>query len=262
MRSLTVDPRHDPVTRVPVRTRTAMRQVARRLDTHGPRAERAQAERDLVQTAHQVAEVAVLNERQRLARELHDSVAQTLFGITLSASRVLMLLERGETEQVRTIVSDVLRQANDSQTELRVLVRGLRSDESSHLARGLTDALASLAWELEATARCQVRLSLAVEPDIAPSTKATLYRIAREALHNITKHAQALHVDLELEVGPSEVTLSVTDDGRGFDPDATPPGHFGVQLMCEQALALGATLDVVTGPGRGTQVRVRMGRPL
>jgi signal transduction histidine kinase len=256
MRSPTVDPWHDPVARVG--TRTVMRQIPRRLARHAPRPERTQAERDLVQTAHQVAEVAVLNERQRLARELHDSVAQTLFVITLNASRVLTLLEHSETEQVRSIISDMLRQANNSQTELRALVQDLRLDESAQLARGLTDELAKLATDLEAG--CQVRLSLAAEPDIAPSTKATLARIAREALRNVAKHAQATRVDVVLEVGSADVTLSVTDDGRGFDSDAAHPGHFGLQLMREQALAVGATVDFVTGPGRGTQVRVRVDR--
>jgi signal transduction histidine kinase len=237
-----------------------MRQIARRLDTHLPRPQRALAERDLVQTAHQVAEVAVLDERQRLARELHDTVAQSLFGITLHASRVLRLLERNDAEQVHDIVSDMLRLANDSQSELRALVHGLRSDESTQLARGLTHALASLATELEATTGCQVRLQLAAEPDLAPSARATLHRLAREALRNVAKHAQATHVEVVLEVGSTDVTLSITDDGRGFDPGAAHPGHFGMQLMCEQAVAIGAALEVVTSPGRGTDVRVRLAR--
>jgi signal transduction histidine kinase len=203
---------------------------------------------------------AVHNERQRLARELHDSVAQTLYGITLNASRVLTLLERSETERVHSIVNDMLRLANDSQMELRALVRDLRSDESSQLPRGLTGALASHATDPEATEGCQVRVSLADEPDIAPSTKATLARIAREALHNVAKHAQASHVDLVLEVGPSAVTLLIADDGNGFDPDASHPGHFGLQMMCEQALAVGAALELVSAPGRGTQIRVRVGQ--
>src|SRR5713226_5669280 len=156
-----------------------------------------------VDPRHRSAEVAVHNERQRLARELHDSVAQTLYGITLNAARALALLERSETERVHSIVNDMLRLANDSQTELRALVHDLRSDESYQLARGLMGALTSHATDLEATAGCQVRLSLADEPDIAPSSKATLARIAREALHNVAKHAQATHVDLVLEVGPS-----------------------------------------------------------
>jgi signal transduction histidine kinase len=241
-----------------------MRQVSRRRDTHAQCAERTSAEGDLVHAAHRAAEVAVHHERQRLARELHDSVVQTLFGITLNASRVLTLIERSETEQVRTIVSDMLRLANDSQTELRALVHGLRTDESSPQEGGLSGALvsqlASEAAAFEARGGCQVRLSLADEPDIAPSTKATLARIAREALHNVAKHAQATRVDLVLEVGPSDVMLLLTDDGRGFDPYASHPGHFGLQLMCEQAMTVGAVLELVSAPGRGTQVRVRVGR--
>jgi signal transduction histidine kinase len=213
-----------------------------------------------MQIAHRAAEVAVYDERLRLARELHDSVAQTLFGITLNGSRVLTLLERNETEQAHAIVSELVRLANASQTELRALVHDLRSDESDELQGGLTGALASQAVQLQARTGCQVRLSLADEPDIAPSTKVTLVRIAREALHNSEKHAQATHVDLVLEVGPSDVTLLVADDGRGFDPSASHPGHFGLQLICEQALAVGAALELVSAPGRGTQVRVRVGR--
>jgi signal transduction histidine kinase len=258
MRSPTLAPRHDPLTGV--LTPTFARQISRRLGTHVQRAERARAEGDPIETTHRAVETAVRDERLRLARELHDTVAQSLYGIALGASRVLTLLERSETEQVRTVVSDMLRLAADGQAELRALVHDLRSDESSQLEGGLTGALARQEIALEAQGGCQVRLSLADEPDIAPSTKATLARIAREALHNVAKHGQATHAELVLEVDPSEVMLSVADDGRGFDPYASRPGHFGLQLMCEQALAIGAALELVSAPGRGTQVRVRVGR--
>jgi signal transduction histidine kinase len=241
-------------------TRRSRRPISRRLDTHAQRPDRVLAEGDLVLAGHRAAEAAVRKERQRLARELHDSVAQTLYGLTLNASRLLTLLERSQTEQAHSIVNDMLRLANDSQTELRALVQDLRADEADQLPRGLTGALASQAAGLEATAGCQVRLTLAAEPDIPPSTKATLARIAKEALHNITKHAQARHVDLVLEVSSSDVTLLVADDGHGFDPYASHPGHFGLQLMCEQAMAVGAALELVSAPGQGTQVRVRVGR--
>src|ERR1700738_211571 len=125
------------LTREPI---TSKRQLSRRRDTHTQRPERAPADDGLVQPRG-AAEVAVREERRRLAHELHDSVAQTLFGITLNASRVLTLLERSEIRQVHTIVSEMLRQATDSQRELRALVHNLRSDESSQLQGGLTGAL-------------------------------------------------------------------------------------------------------------------------
>ena len=127
------------------------------------------------------ADVAVQQERGRVASDLHDTVAQTLYGINLSAARVLALLERSETALVQSVVEELL-----------------------HLATGLESRTGS-----------QVRVSLANEPDLANTTKATLIRIAREALHNIAKHAPATHVDLVLEVGPTEVRLLVADDGRG-----------------------------------------------
>jgi signal transduction histidine kinase len=100
-------------------------------------------------------------------------------------------------------------------SELRALVHDLRSGQPLPLQGGLTGTLASLATGLESRTGSQVRLSLANEPDLANTTKATLIRIAREALHNIAKHAPATHVDLVLEVGPTEVMLLVADDGRG-----------------------------------------------
>jgi signal transduction histidine kinase len=237
-----------------------MRRISRRLDTHAQYPEQAVAKGDLGLPAQRTAEVAVHIERMRVARELHDSVAQSLYGISLSASRVLALLDRGETKHVYSIVSEMLRLASDSQTELRAVVHELRSDESRQLQGGLTGALASEAAQLQARTGYEVRLSLPDEPDIAPSTKATFARIAREALNNSAKHARATSVDLALEVGRSDVTLLVTDDGSGFDPYASHPGHFGLHLMREQATAVGATLELVSAPGQGTQVRVRVAR--
>src|SRR6266851_6772413 len=206
------------------------------------------------------AEVAVQQERGRVASDLHDTVAQTLYGISLSAARVLALLERSETAQAQSVVQELLHLANDGQTELRTLLHDLRSGQPLPLQGGLTGTLASLATGLESRTGSQVRLSLADEPDIPPSTKVTLFRIAREALHNSEKHARATHVDLVLEVGPTEVMLLVADDGRGFDPSAARPGHFGLQLMREHATAVGGALDLVSAPGRGTQVRISVVR--
>jgi signal transduction histidine kinase len=256
MRSFTLDSSREPIRRVV--TRAALPQRSRRQAPHAQTPERTLAEGDLIRNPQRGVSVAVHNERLRIARELHDSVAQTLFGITLNASRVLVLVERGETEQVHAIISDMLRLANDSQIELRAVVQDLRSEESDQLQRGLTGALASYAANFEARGGCQVRVSLPDEPDLVPTTKASLARIAREALRNVAKHAQAAHVDLVLEVRSSDVTLWVTDDGRGFEAHAAHPGHFGLQLMREQAMNVGADLEVASTPGGGTEVRARV----
>src|ERR1700704_596908 len=195
------------------------------------------------------ADVAVQQERGRVASDLHDTVAQTLYGISLSAAQVLALLERSETAQVQSVVEELLHLANDGQTELRTLLHDLRSGQPFPLQGGLTGALANLATGLESRTGSQVRLSLADEPDLVNTTKAALIRIAREALHNVAKHARATHVEVLLEAGPTEVTLLITDNGRGFDLWQSHPGHFGLQLMREHATAFGAALDLVSAPG-------------
>ena len=209
------------------------------------------------------ADAAVQQERTRVARDLHDTVAQTLYGISLSAARVLALFERNETGQVQSVVEDLLHLANDGQTELRTLLHDLRSSDEfnqDQFQEELTRALCSQAADLHARAGCQVSLSIPDEPDLAHATKATLIRIAREALYNIAKHACATRVDLVLEVAPAEVMLLVADDGRGFDPSAAHPGHFGLHMMREHALAIAGALEVVSAPDHGTQIRVRVMR--
>ena len=203
---------------------------------------------------------AVYQERVRLARDLHDSVAQTLYGITLSASRVLVLLERSETTQQQAILEDLLQQANEGQKQVRALVLELRSGELDQLQGGLTGALRRLAADIQARAGYHVSLSLADEPDVAPSTKVALARISREALCNAAKHARAQRLGLVLEVDPESVTLRVADDGQGFDPSQPYPGHFGLQSMRERAAAVGGTFDLISAPGRGTEVHVRVSR--
>jgi signal transduction histidine kinase len=209
-----------------------------------------------------VGNVAVYEERVRLARELHDSVAQTLYGITLSASRVLVLLERSETTQQQAILEDLLQQANEGQRQVRALLHELRSGELDQLQGGfeLSGALLRLAADAQARAGYNVSLSVADEPDVAPSTKVALAGIAREALSNVAKHARAQRVDLVLEVDPADVTMRVADDGRGFDPSQAYPGHFGLQSMRERATAVGGTLDLISASGRGTEIRVRVSR--
>jgi signal transduction histidine kinase len=97
---------------------------------------------------------------------------------------------------------------------------------------------------------------------VPATTKDALVSISREALHNVVKHARADRVDIVLEVLAGETVLLITDDGRGFDPAASHPGHFGLQSMRERATALGAMLGVVSADGVGTQIRVCIPRAI
>ena len=196
----------------------------------------------------------MLQERTRIARELHDTVSQTLYAITLTASRALRVLKQSEGNEVQHFIDDVLQLATAGQSELRALLTNIRSDRLP--PGGLTAGLANLAADVRTRHGLEIRLSLADEPDVPATTKDALVLISREALHNVVKHACADRVDIVLDVLAGETVLLITDDGHGFDPAASRPGHFGLQSMRERAAALGGTLDLLSAHDLGTQIRV------
>jgi signal transduction histidine kinase len=208
-----------------------------------------------VRNAHLVAEAqdqAGLVERQRLARELHDSVSQALYGITLGA-RTALALSREHPDQLGEPLEYVLSLAEAGVTEMRSLIFELRPD--SLAAEGLVAALRRRVDVLRTRHRLDVAADLGVEPDLPLPVKETLYAIAQEAMHNVVMHAHAGHVRLRLTLTEHQVELDVRDDGVGFEPDSPTPGHYGMQTMRERATALGGTVWIRGRPGRGTVVR-------
>lgn len=199
---------------------------------------------------------AMLRERARIARELHDSVSQTLYAITLTASRGLRFLERKESNEIQDIIDDVLQLANAGQTELRAILANVQPD--SVPSGGLTAGLATLAGNVRTQTGLDIRLSLAAEPDAPATIKEALLLISREALRNVVKHAGAQRVEIRLDVQTRQILLRIADDGRGFDPGLSRPGHFGMQSMRERAAVLGGTLELVSTQGLGTQICVRV----
>ena len=203
-------------------------------------------------------ESAVLQERARIARDLHDSVSQTLYAITLSTVRAMRLLEQQEAAELQPIIENVLRLANAGQTELRALLTDIRSEQ---LPGALTAGLTKLAADVHTQSGLDVRLSLIAEPDLPAATKEALVLISREALHNAVRHASAAQVNIVLGLAAGEIVLRISDNGRGFDPGPSRPGHFGLQSMRERAAGIGATLELLSAEKIGTQVRVRIARP-
>jgi signal transduction histidine kinase len=202
---------------------------------------------------------AALAERQRLARELHDSVSQALYGIALNASAAAELFDAGP-ERARGLVQDVLHLAETGLAEMRALIFELRPESLEQ--EGLVGALEKQVAAVQARHGLQVRLSLGSEPDLPAPTKEALYRVAQEALHNAAKHARARTLDLVLEVGPGDVELRVADDGRGFDPHRDFPGHLGLCSMRERAAAVGGRLEIDSAPGAGTRLSMRVPAPV
>ena len=200
----------------------------------------------------------MLHERARIARELHDSVSQTLYAITLTASRALRLLEQKKGNDIQPIIDDVLELANAGQSELRAILTNINPGRLP--SGGLTAGLAALAAKVRTQTGLDIRLSLADEPDAPATTKEALMLISREVLHNVVKHADADRVEIGLEVDAGQMLLMIADDGRGFDPTLSRPGHFGMQSMRERAALFGGTLELVTTQGVGTQICVRVPR--
>jgi PAS domain S-box-containing protein len=211
-----------------------------------------------VENAHLFAEArgkAVLEERQRLARELHDSVSQALYGIALGAKSAREWLDDDPAE-VAEPLDYVLSLAEAGITEMRALIFELRPESLE--SEGVVAALEKQAAALEARHRIAVKTTLCEEPEAPLEAKEALYRIAQEALHNIVKHARASNVEIKMECDPGRLNLEVSDDGLGFDAKGDFPGHLGLQSMHERASRLGGMLKVESALDEGTIVHARI----
>jgi signal transduction histidine kinase len=203
----------------------------------------------------QAQQLAVLEERQRIARELHDSVSQALYGIGLGARTAHALLDR-DPDKAAEPIEYILSLAEGGLAEMRALILELRPDSLER--EGLVSALSKQAAALCARHGLEVETVLGEEPDLALEAKEGLYRIAQEALNNTIKHAQASRVVIRLQEDSGEIVLSVQDDGVGFDPQDEYPGHMGLHTMRERVERLGGTLHIESAPGQGTRTRVTL----
>jgi signal transduction histidine kinase len=206
----------------------------------------------------QAQDRAALDERQRLARELHDSVSQALYGIALGARTARALLDR-DPAQAAEPLDYMLSLTDTAMEEMRALILELRPESLER--EGLASALRKLAEATQHRQRLIVQAHICNEPAIALEAKQAFYRIAQEALHNIIKHANATTIDLTLETAPDAVTLTVADDGAGFDPDASFPGHLGLRSMRERMARLGGDLTITSAPGQGATIRATLSIP-
>ena len=211
-----------------------------------------------IENAHlfaQTRRLAALEERQRLARELHDSVSQVLYSIGLAGHTALTYLEQDPDQSVEPM-RYVLSLADAGLAEMRALIFELRPDSLEK--DGLVVALTRQAAALRARHELEVETELCEEPDLPLDAKETLYRIAREALNNVVKHAQASGVVIRLQDLRDEAQLVVQDDGIGFDPQREYPGQMGLNSMRERAAELRGALEIESVAGKGTCLRVRI----
>jgi len=196
---------------------------------------------------------AVIRERQRLARDLHDAVSQTLFSASLLAESIPHLWEH-KPDQARQSLTDLHRLNRGALAEMRNLLLELRPAALAQM--NLRDLLQQLSNALLGRTRLVVSLEMTGEYNPASEVRVAFYRIAQEALNNIAKHARASQVTITLLSRPGQTRLTIVDDGRGFDPHRPRPGHFGLEIMQERAASIGAALSVNSEPDRGTEIVV------
>lgn len=220
------------------------------------RAEQARSrERELRLLYEQAQELAALQERQHLARELHDSVSQALYGITLGIHTALEVQER-DPQQATASLEYAIALAEAGFAEMRALIFELRPESLE--AEGLVVALTKQVTVLRTRYKLTVEADLGEEPALSLERKHVLYRIAQEACHNIVKHARAGTVVLRLVEQENSVLLEVRDNGRGFNPTSSFPGHLGLRSMQERVAKVRGTLTIESAPGQGTCIRVRV----
>lgn len=195
--------------------------------------------------------LAAMEERQRIARDLHDAVSQTLFSANVIAETLPRLWER-DPERAKEKLSDLQRLTRGAMAETRAVLWELQPTAMEII--DLSGLLREMAAALRNRKRLNVLLKLDEEPPIPNEIKIILYRIVQEALNNIIKHARATEVRLELQTQPGMVRLVIQDNGRGFDPNK--PWGEGLQGMAERAAEIDATFKVTSAQGNGTQVSV------
>jgi signal transduction histidine kinase len=201
----------------------------------------------------QAQQVAVVEERQRLARELHDSVTQALYGVTLYSEAAAGHLALGHTDRTAEHLQELQDTAQEALAEMRLLVFELRPPILEEL--GLAAALQARLQAVEGRAGLRTEFKTNVDQRLPPDVEEGLYRIALEALNNALKHAQARNIGVHLRQERPTVTLEIADDGIGFDPAAASEGGgVGLSAMQERAVELGGRLTVRSAPGSGTRI--------
>ncbi len=227
-------------------TRTELRLLSTIAYQVGMAIERARLEQEQTRLAR-------AEERARIAREIHDTLAQGLTAIGLHIEGSLPYLE-SDPRRARKRLQQALATTRESLEEARRSVLDLRTGLPG--GKSLNEALAALARTLTAETGVRVHLQATVGALLPLQVETELYRIAQEALANVRRHAAAHNVTLTVRRSARAVSLTVRDDGRGFDPHAVADGHHGIIGMRERAALLGGRLRLESRPGEGTVLRV------
>jgi signal transduction histidine kinase len=198
--------------------------------------------------ALKVEEVATLQERNRIARDIHDTLGHSITALNLHVDAALRLFHQDPAES-KSLLQDAKLLGQQAFQDIRQSVSTMRADPIA--GKTLAEAIALLTEEFYKMTGVRVLTAIAVPDKIAPEVRTGLYRITQEALTNIAKYAQATEVAIDL----TPQGLRIQDNGQGFSPELTPTG-FGLQGMRERTQALGGTFTLTTAPGKGCHIQV------
>ncbi len=201
-------------------------------------------------------ELTLVQERQRIARELHDAVAQTLFSLRLTAQAAAALVRRDPDRAIAELET-VTTLATEATNELRQIVAELRPPDLSR--EGLAATLRARVALLNRVHGASITYADEGCPKLAPKVEEAMLRVAEEALHNALQHARAGHVTVALRGDDRRSILEVHDDGRGFDPGIANASHrLGLASMRERSHAVHGRISVESTPGQGTTIRMEV----
>jgi len=204
----------------------------------------------------QSTQLGIIEERNRLAREIHDTLAQGLTGIALKLETVDAMLEMGnEPDKIRQTVEQALNLTRVNLEEARRSVLDLRAAPLE--GRNLVEALNALAQDYTTRENLPVRVRVTGGSRPLPvRIEVGLYRIVQEGLNNISRHAEASEARIELNITPEHIQLLIEDDGRGFDPTQVPLDRFGLIGLNERVKLLGGKLGLESNTNEGTQIEI------
>ncbi|TCP18629.1 NarL family two-component system sensor histidine kinase LiaS [Scopulibacillus darangshiensis] len=203
----------------------------------------------------QLKKSVISEERQRLARELHDAVSQQLFAISMMSSAVLESMGPGD-EKVRSRIAMVEKMAGNAQNEMRALLMHLRP--ATLEGKGLKEGLEELFEEFRAKQPVDIRWEVADIPNLAKGIEDHLFRIVQEGMSNVFRHSQAASVTIRLSIVNRQLYLRIIDNGVGFDMDKPKTSSYGLQSIQERANEIGGVAEIISFPGKGVQIEVKV----
>ena len=196
---------------------------------------------------------ATLHERNRIAREIHDSVGHALAAQSIQLENVAVTLAAQQVDTAAQHLQKARHLGREALQSVRQSVATLRTNPLMH--QTLSQAIATLINDFKRTHSIFIDATIQAVMPLSDEQKIALYRITQEALTNIAKHSHAHHIQLHLGGSTSMVSLSIQDDGQGFDPDVNTTG-FGLQSMRERTTALGGHFELTSQPGKGCQINI------